>query len=89
MIGIASSNGLSFLFAENRIMSRVVFIANIPYDMTETQLTDIFSEVGSVQSLRLVFDHDTGRPKGIIRRILFKVLDFAPMLVIAAFKTRP
>ncbi|KAJ3163276.1 Cleavage stimulation factor subunit 2 [Geranomyces variabilis] len=44
--------------------SRVVFVGNIPYDLTETQLIDIFKEVGPVVSFRLVFDRDTGKPKG-------------------------
>jgi cleavage stimulation factor subunit 2 len=46
------------------IRSRNVFCGNIPYDMTETQLIDIFSEVGTVVSFRLMFDRDTGKPKG-------------------------
>jgi cleavage stimulation factor subunit 2 len=44
--------------------SRNIFVGNIPYDMTETQLIDIFSEVGTVVSFRLMFDRDTGKPKG-------------------------
>ncbi|KAI9331283.1 hypothetical protein DFJ73DRAFT_799860 [Zopfochytrium polystomum] len=45
-------------------MSRVVFVGNIPYDVTETQLTSIFEEVGPVVSFHLVFDKDSGKPKG-------------------------
>lgn len=44
--------------------SRVVFVGNIPYDMSEEQLISIFSEVGPVAGFRLVFDRDTGKPKG-------------------------
>ncbi|KAI9105937.1 hypothetical protein DFS34DRAFT_36885 [Phlyctochytrium arcticum] len=44
--------------------SRVVFVGNIPYDLTEPQLIDIFKEVGPVVSFRLVFDRETGKPKG-------------------------
>ncbi|KAJ3057311.1 hypothetical protein HK097_009264 [Rhizophlyctis rosea] len=44
--------------------SRVVFVGNIPYDLTEPQLIDIFKEVGPVVSFRLLFDRDTGKPKG-------------------------
>lgn len=45
-------------------MSRVCFIGNIPYDLTEEQIVEIFSEVGNVQNFRLVFDRETGKPKG-------------------------
>lgn len=32
--------------------------------MTEEQITDIFSSAGKVVSFRLVYDRETGRPKG-------------------------
>lgn len=44
--------------------SRSVFVGNIPYEATEEQLQEIFSQVGPVMSFRLVFDRDTGKPKG-------------------------
>uniref|UniRef100_T1JH34 RRM domain-containing protein n=1 Tax=Strigamia maritima TaxID=126957 RepID=T1JH34_STRMM len=43
---------------------RSVFVGNIPYEATEEQLKDIFSEVGPVISFRLVYDRETGKPKG-------------------------
>ncbi|KAJ3120891.1 Cleavage stimulation factor subunit 2 [Nowakowskiella sp. JEL0407] len=44
--------------------SRVVFVGNIPYDVTEETLIEIFSEVGNIISFRLIFDQITGKPKG-------------------------
>mmetsp|Transcript_7036 Transcript_7036/g.21429 ORF Transcript_7036/g.21429 Transcript_7036/m.21429 type:complete len:287 (-) Transcript_7036:347-1207(-) len=41
-----------------------VFVGNIPYDTTEEQLRDIFSQVGVVSSFRLVYDSKTGKPRG-------------------------
>lgn len=43
---------------------RSVFVGNIPYDATEEKLKEAFSEVGPVVSFRLVFDKDSGKPKG-------------------------
>lgn len=43
---------------------RSVFVGNIPYDASEDSLKDIFSQVGPVLSFRLVYDRDTGKPKG-------------------------
>lgn len=43
---------------------RSVFVGNIPYDATEEQLKERFSEVGPVVSFRLVYDRDSGKPKG-------------------------
>ncbi|KAH9929032.1 uncharacterized protein BXZ73DRAFT_102184 [Epithele typhae] len=45
-------------------MSKVVFVGNVPYNMAEEQLIDVFKSVGQVVGLRLVFDRDTGKPKG-------------------------
>ena len=43
---------------------RSVFVGNIPYDATEEKLRDIFSAVGPVLSFRIVYDRETGKPKG-------------------------
>lgn len=44
--------------------SRSVFVGNIPFDATESELQQIFSEVGMVKSFRMVNDKETGKPKG-------------------------
>jgi RNA recognition motif-containing protein len=41
-----------------------VFVGNIPFGTTEEQLMDVFKEVGPVKSFRLMFDKETGKPKG-------------------------
>ncbi|KAG7442910.1 uncharacterized protein BT62DRAFT_935636 [Guyanagaster necrorhizus] len=45
-------------------MSKVVFVGNVPYNMGEEQLIDVFKSVGQVVGFRLVFDRETGKPKG-------------------------
>lgn len=42
----------------------MVFVGNIPFEITEEQLIDIFKEVGPVLSFRLMFDRETGRSRG-------------------------
>ncbi len=44
--------------------SRVVFVGNIPYDMSEEQLKEILSRVGPVLQFRMMFDRETGKPRG-------------------------
>lgn len=39
-------------------------MGNIPYDISEEQLTNVFSEVGNVVQIRLVNERDTGKFKG-------------------------
>ena len=44
--------------------SNVVFVGNIPYDISEEQLIKVFSEVGRVVDFRLVSDREQGKFKG-------------------------
>ncbi|KAF2402534.1 hypothetical protein EJ06DRAFT_507452 [Trichodelitschia bisporula] len=44
--------------------NRVVFIGNIPYGVTEELIQETLSRVGQVVHFRLVYDKDTGKPKG-------------------------
>ncbi|KTW32669.1 uncharacterized protein T551_00154 [Pneumocystis jirovecii RU7] len=44
--------------------SKVVFVGNIPYDVSEEQLKDIFRQIGPINRFRLVFDKETNKPKG-------------------------
>nr|CAG8588957.1 12780_t:CDS:10 [Entrophospora candida] len=41
-----------------------IILGNIPYDLTEEQITEVFKEVGPIVSFRLVFDKENGRPRG-------------------------
>ncbi|XP_064105238.1 cleavage stimulation factor subunit 2-like isoform X2 [Macrobrachium nipponense] len=43
---------------------RSVFVGNIPYEATEEKLKDIFSQVGPVLSFKLMYDRESGKPKG-------------------------
>eukprot|EP01125_Pyxidicula_operculata_P001006 TRINITY_DN108_c1_g1_i1.p2 TRINITY_DN108_c1_g1~~TRINITY_DN108_c1_g1_i1.p2 ORF type:complete len:420 (-),score=163.98 TRINITY_DN108_c1_g1_i1:250-1509(-) len=42
----------------------VAFVGNLPFDATENDLHEFFGDLGVV-SVRLLFDHDSGRSKGI------------------------
>src|SRR5687767_11233615 len=42
----------------------IVLVGNIPYEATEEKLIEFFSEVGPVLSFKLVYDRDSGKPKG-------------------------
>ncbi|KAI9835973.1 MAG: hypothetical protein M1837_003563 [Sclerophora amabilis] len=43
---------------------RTVFVGNIPYGLTEEQIIHILGQVGQVLNFRLIYDTETGRPKG-------------------------
>ncbi|MCJ1468141.1 hypothetical protein MMC07_006769 [Pseudocyphellaria aurata] len=43
---------------------RQVFVGNIPYGLSEEQIIEVLRSVGPVLSFRLLFDQETGKPKG-------------------------
>ncbi|EPX71243.1 mRNA cleavage and polyadenylation specificity factor complex subunit Ctf1 [Schizosaccharomyces octosporus yFS286] len=45
-------------------VGNVVFVGNIPYDVSEHQMTEILEQVGPVKQFKLVMDLETGNGKG-------------------------
>ena len=45
-------------------MSKKLFVGNLSYNATETDLRDLFAQVGEVASVKVILDRDTGRPRG-------------------------
>ena len=41
-----------------------IYVGNMPYSMNEEQVRALFEEHGQVDSVRVIADRDTGRPKG-------------------------
>jgi RNA recognition motif-containing protein len=49
---------------EGKIMSKRLYVGNLPYDTTEGDLRDLFSPHGEVLSVSVVEDRETGRSRG-------------------------
>ena len=47
-------------------MSKSIYVGNLPWSATEEQVQDLFAEYGSVLSVKLVSDRDTGRARGFV-----------------------
>jgi cold-inducible RNA-binding protein len=45
-------------------MSKKIFVGNLSFQTTESDLTEIFSQHGSVETVAIITDRDTGRSKG-------------------------
>lgn len=45
-------------------MNNKLYVGNVPFGATEEELQDIFEKVGSVTSVKVIRDRDTGRSKG-------------------------
>ncbi len=45
-------------------MGRKLYVGNLPYSADQQSLTEIFSRCGTVDSVNVIADRDTGRSKG-------------------------
>jgi RNA recognition motif-containing protein len=45
-------------------MSKKIYVGNMPFSCTEDQIRDLFSQHGTVTSVSVITDRDTGRPRG-------------------------
>ena len=45
-------------------MPKRIYVGNLPFSATEDEVRDMFAEFGSVNSVSLITDRDTGRPRG-------------------------
>lgn len=45
-------------------MSKKLYVGNLSYDVDNQTLTDLFSAYGTVESVNLITDRDTGQSKG-------------------------
>lgn len=45
-------------------MSTNIYVGNLPFSATEDEIRDLFAAHGSVTSVNLITDRETGRPRG-------------------------
>ena len=45
-------------------MSKRIFVGNLSYQTTESDLTTLFEQAGEVESASIITDRDSGRSKG-------------------------
>jgi RNA recognition motif-containing protein len=45
-------------------MSRKLYVGNLPFNTDETQLQDLFAQAGTVDTVSVVRDRETGRARG-------------------------
>jgi RNA recognition motif-containing protein len=45
-------------------MAKKIFVGNLSFQTTESDLSDMFGEIGQVESVQIITDRDTGRSKG-------------------------
>ena len=45
-------------------MAKKIYVGNLSFQTTETDLSAMFAEIGQVESVQIITDRDTGRSKG-------------------------
>jgi len=45
-------------------MKKKLYVGNLSFQTTETELKELFGQSGSVETVRIITDRDTGRSKG-------------------------
>src|SRR5499427_4435002 len=49
---------------ESMFMGRKLYVGNLPYEVGETELQELFARAGSVESVTVMRDQMTGRARG-------------------------
>ena len=45
-------------------MSKSIYVGNLPWSATEEQVQELFAQYGTVNSVKLISDRETGRARG-------------------------
>jgi RNA recognition motif-containing protein len=45
-------------------LSKKIYVGNLPFSATEQEVRDLFSSHGSVDSVNIIMDRETGRARG-------------------------
>ena len=45
-------------------MKKKLYVGNLTFETTETELKELFAQSGSVETVRIITDRDSGRSKG-------------------------
>ncbi|MEE8526767.1 MAG: RNA-binding protein [Thermoanaerobaculia bacterium] len=45
-------------------MSKKIYVGNLPFSASDDEIRSLFGEYGTVESVNLITDRETGRPRG-------------------------
>jgi RNA recognition motif-containing protein len=45
-------------------MMKKIYVGNLPFSASEEEVRELFEQYGTVHSVKLITDRDTGRPRG-------------------------
>ena len=47
-----------------RVLGKKLYVGNLPFTASENELRQLFEKHGSVESVAIIMDRETGRPRG-------------------------
>jgi RNA recognition motif-containing protein len=47
-------------------MNSKLYVSNLSFETTEVELQDLFAQAGTVQTINIIRDRETGRPRGFV-----------------------
>ena len=68
-------------------MSTKLYVGNLPFETTESDLQDLFAQAGTVETVNVIRDRDTGRARGFA--FVEMANDADAQNAIAKFNERP
>jgi RNA recognition motif-containing protein len=65
LASVASADEIEVSGASRDIeLGKKLYVGNIPFSTTEDELRSLFEQHGSVESINVITDRETGRPRG-------------------------
>lgn len=49
---------------EKAELNKKLYVGNLPFTITEAELRELFEEHGTIESVNVITDRETGRPRG-------------------------
>ena len=60
---VVPENFRDALFSKEHSMKQI-YVGNLPYRSSEEEVRELFAQYGEVNSVKLITDRETGRPRG-------------------------
>jgi RNA recognition motif-containing protein len=64
LVGLTAPRSVRGLFFWSEEMGKKLYVGNLGYGVTDSELSKLFEAHGSVESAQIIVDRDTGRSKG-------------------------
>src|SRR5436189_1644050 len=64
ILNLISGNGVRAAFSRLDSMATKLYVGNLPFNTTENELQELFSQAGAVQEVTLMQDRFTGKSRG-------------------------